>query len=57
MTLELDDTWYGNGNGNDNSTTAGHDSYQVISIVAPDPSDELTPCGHMKFKVHHGIDE
>ena len=46
MTLELDDTWYGNGNGNDNSTTAGHDSYPgLFPIVTPDPSDELTPCG------------
>ncbi len=46
MSIELDDTWYGNGNGNDNSTTAGHDSYPgLFPIVTPDPSDELTPCG------------
>ena len=38
MSIELNDTWYGNGNGNDNSTTAGHDSYPgLFPIVAVFP--------------------
>ena len=46
MSIELNDTWYGNGNGNDNSTTAGHDSYPgLFPIVTPDPSSDMTPCG------------
>ena len=46
MSIELNDTWYGNGNGNDNSTTAGHDSYPgLFPIVTPDPSTDMTPCG------------
>ena len=46
MSIELNDTWYGNGNGNDNSTTAGHDSYPgLFPIVTPEPSTDMTPCG------------
>ena len=46
MSIELNDTWYGNGNGNDNSATAGHDSYPgLFPIVTPEPSIDMTPCG------------
>ena len=46
MSIELNDTWYGNGNGNDNSATAGHDSYPgLFPIVTPEPSTDMTPCG------------
>ena len=46
MSLELNDSWYNNGNGNDNAVTAGHDALPgLFPIVTPDPSTDMTPCG------------
>ena len=46
MSIELTDSWYGNGSGSQNSATAGHDAMPgLFPIVTPDPSTDLTPCG------------
>lgn len=46
LSLELNDSWYGNGNGNDNAATAGHDPMPgLFPIVTPEPSSDMTPCG------------
>jgi len=46
MSLELNDSWYNNGNGNDNAVIAGHDALPgLFPIVTPDPSTDMTPCG------------
>ena len=46
MSIELSDSWYGNGNGNENASTAGHESLPgLFPIVTPDPSSDMTPCG------------
>ena len=46
LSLELNDSWYGNGNGNDNAATAGHDPLPgLFPIVTPEPSSDMTPCG------------
>ena len=46
MSVELNDSWYGFGNGNENAVTAGHESLPgLFPIVTPAPSSDMTPCG------------
>jgi len=46
MSVELNDSWYGFGNGNENAVTAGHESLPgLFPIVTPAPSADMTPCG------------
>ena len=46
LSLELNDSWYGYGNGIDNSATAGHvEMPGLFPIVTPEVSSEMTPCG------------
>ena len=46
LSTDLNDSWYGFGNGDENSATAGHESLPgLFPIVTPEPSSEMTPCG------------